>query len=174
MESVGTGRALELRTLCEKMKSSAEEIASGVLDRWEEIARGESWQALPPGLDYDHLPALIRSLASAGLCTDYDAELCATMVRDSAAHGKRRAEEGFDDSLLYREYHLLRRALAHRLRAEHGESATVYYATMRIDALVSLANSAALYGLNWRSLEEEGRWPDVLDDLLEEWPLPGS
>lgn len=167
-----TGSRMELRTLCESMKSSAEEITRRILERWEVIAKGESWQALPPGLDHDHLPNLVRSLASAGLCTDYDSELCDRMVRDSAEHGKYRAEQGFSDSLLYREYHLLRRALWQQLTEDHGESATVYYATMRVDALISLANSAALYGLNWRSLEEEGRWPDVLDEILEQWPLP--
>lgn len=174
MEETETARQLELRTLCESMKSSAEEISHRILDRWEEIADGEPWQVLPKDLDHNHLPELVRSLAGAGLCTDFDPELCARMIRDSAEHGKHRAQEGLDDTLLYREYHLLRRALWQQFRQDHGETATVYYATMRIDTLISLANSAALYGLNWRVLEDEGRWPQVLDELLDEWPLPRS
>lgn len=167
-----TSRQMDLRTLCESMKSGAEEISHRILDRWDVIAGEEAWQALPSDLDHNHLPELIRSLASAGLCTDFDSELCAKMVRDSAEHGRHRAEEGLSDNLLYREYHLLRRALWQRFKDEHGDSATVYYATMRIDALISLANSAALYGLNWKTLDADGRWPQALDELLEEWPLP--
>lgn len=168
----GTGNPMDLRGLCESLKANAEEIATAIIDRWDVIAKGEPWQALPQGLDQDHLPHLVRSLADAALCTEFDRDLCRRMVRISAEHGKHRGEEGLGDALLYREYHLLRRALWQRMKDEHGETATVYYATMRIDALVSLANSAALYGLNWAALDEEGRWPHVLDELLDEWPLP--
>ncbi len=163
---------MDLLTLCESMKANAETVATAVIDHWESIAEGEPWQALPPDLDHNHLPQLVRSLAAAGLCTDFDRELCRSMVHDSAEHGRHRAAEGLEDALLYREYHLLRRALWQHMKKDHGETATVYYATMRIDALISLANSAALYGLNWKTLEAEGRWPDVLDELLDEWPLP--
>jgi hypothetical protein len=163
---------MDLVALCESMKSTADAVASTVIDRWESIAEGEPWQALPPDLDHNHLPQLVRSLAAAGLCTDFDRELCRSMVHDSAEHGRHRANEGLGDALLYREYHLLRRALWQHMKDEHGETATVYYATMRIDALISLANSAALYGLNWQMLQADGRWPQVLDELLDEWPLP--
>ncbi len=163
---------MDLLTLCETMKANADEVATAVIDRWDSIAEGEPWQALPPDLDHDHLPQLVRSLAGAGLCTEFDRELCRSMVRDSAEHGAHRGRAGLDDALLYREYHLLRRALWQQMKDEHGETATVYYATMRIDALISLANSAALYGLNRETLEADGRWPEVLDELLDEWPLP--
>lgn len=172
MHSTEPGKQIDLVTLCETLKASAEEVAADIVARWDEIAEGEPWHALPDDLDHDHLPQLIRSLAGAALCTEFDRELCRKMVRDSAEHGWHRGQAGLDDALLYREYHLLRRALWQRMKEEHGETSTVYYATMRIDALVSLANSAALYGLNRTALEEEGRWPEVLDELLEEWPLP--
>lgn len=167
-----TGRPRDLHTLCETIKASAETVVTAVIDRWDVIAEGEPWQALPPDLDHDHLPQLIRSLASAGLCTEFDRDLCRSMVHDSAEHGKHRAQQGMRDTLLYREYQLLRRALWRHMKEEHGETATVYYATMRLDALISLANSAALHGLNWATLERDGRWPHVLDELLDEWPLP--
>lgn len=167
-----TGSPRDFLALCETIKANAESVVTAVIDRWDVIAEGEPWQALPADLDHDHLPELIRSLASAGLCTEFDRELCRSMVHDSAEHGKYRAQEGMSDSLLYREYHLLRRALWEHMKGEHGETATVYYATMRLDALISLANSAALHGLNWETLNRDGRWPQVLDELLDEWPLP--
>lgn len=172
MESSQTGSRTTLLALCDSLKDNADEVATDIVARWDEIAKGEPWHALPAGLDNDHLPDLVRSLADAALCTEFDQALCRAMVQDSAVHGKHRAEEGMSDTLLYREYHLLRRALWQQMKEHHGETSTVYYATMRIDALVSLANSAALYGMNWEALEEDGRWPHVLDELLQEWPLP--
>ena len=163
---------MDLLALCESMKSNAEETTARILERWQEIGEAEPWHALPRGLDHDHLPILIRSLAGAALCTEFDRELCRNMVHDSAEHGEHRVEEGLDEALLYREYHLLRRALWQQMKKDHGENAQVYYATMRIDALISLANSAALHGMNRHRLEREGRWPQVLDELLDEWPLP--
>lgn len=164
----------DLLRLCESLQANAEALSGMVIERWAVIAEGEPWQALPPGLDHNHLPGLIESLAGAALCTEFDRDLCRKMVHDSAEHGKHRAREGLDDGLLYREYHLLRRALWQQMKEDHGDNATVYYATMRLDALISLANSAALHGLNWNQLDEEGRWPHVLDELLEKWPLPQS
>lgn len=156
------------------MKANSDDLASDIIDRWDVIAESEPWQVLPPDLDHDHLPQLVRSLAHAGLCTDFDRDACRSMAHDSAEHGKYRAQEGMEDALLYREYHLLRRALWHHMKETHGETATTYYATMRIDALISMANSAALYGLNWEALERDGRWPNIVDELLDDWPLPQS
>lgn len=167
-----TGNAVDLQSLCDDLTANAGELAGTIVDRWDVIAESEPWQALPPGLDHDHLPELIESLAGAALCTEFDRDLCRKVVHYSAVHGRHRGEEGLTDTLLYREYHLLRRALWQRLKDDHGETAAVFYATMRMDALISLANSAALYGLNWAALDEAGRWPHVLDELLDEWPLP--
>lgn len=174
MARVQPGLQSDLLTLCETLKTNAQEVATDIVRRWGVIAENEPWQTLPPGLGQDHLPSLIESLADASLCTEFDQELCREVVHDSAKHGRHRGDDGFDETLLYREYHLLRRGLWHRMKEEHGETRAVFYATLRIDALVSLANSAALHGLNWSFLEEAGRWPEVLDELLDEWPLPRS
>lgn len=165
---------MDLLTLCESIKSNADTITARVLDHWATIAEAEPWHELPGDLDHDHLPHLLRSLAGAGLCTEFDREMCREVVQHSATHGRHRAEEGLDDTLLYREYHLLRRALWKQVKIDHGESAAVFYATMRLDALIGLASSAALHGMNWAALDAEGRWPQVLDELLDEWPLPNE
>jgi hypothetical protein len=172
MEQPETGRQMDLLAICESMKANADEVARAIVDRWLEIIEAEPWQRLPEGLDFNHLPRLIRDLAGAALCTEFDRGMCATLVRTSAQHGQHRAEEGLGEELIFREYHLLRRALWRQMKADHGENATVYYATMRVDALVSLASSAALHGMNRDALIEQGVWPQVLDDLLDDWPLP--
>ena len=165
---------MDLRVLCETMKANARAVATAIVEHWGTITESEPWHALPEDLDHDHLPDLIRALAGAALCTEFDRELCGEVVDVSAKHGRHRADEGFDDALIYREYHLLRRALWDHLKSEHGENATVFYATMRLDALVSLANAASLHGLNRDRLDADGRWPAALEELLADWPLPGS
>lgn len=174
MDATEIGRPMDLLALCETLKANAEDVAVAIIDHWQAIGQSEPWHAIPDDLDYNHLPKLIRELAGAALCTEFDPMLCRQVVQSSALHGQHRGEEGLDDTLLYREYHLLRRALWRQLKEDHGETTTVYYATMRVDALISLANAAALYGLYRPRLEAERRWPDVLEELLESWPLPGS
>lgn len=168
------GTPMDLLTICETMKGNAEDVAGAIVDRWRTIGASEPWHALPEDLDFDHLPTLIRDLAGAALCTEFDRALCRQVVETSSAHGTHRGEEGFGEALLYREYHLLRRALWEQMSAVHGQTATVHYATMRLDALISLANAASLHGLNRDDLQKQGRWPDVLDRLIDDWPLPQS
>ena len=165
---------MDLLAICESVKASADEITSSVLDRWRQIGDAEPWHRLPADLDFDHLPKMIRDLAGAALCTEFDRGMCARLVRTAAEHGEHRAEQGLEEELLYREYHLLRRALWDQMKGDYGQNATVFYATMRVDTLTSLANAAALHGLNRPILEEKGVWPDVLSDLLDDWPLPAS
>lgn len=172
MSTPGPESRLDLLTLAEMIKANAAEISTDVLDRWQRIARSESWHRLPEDLDHDHLPQLIRALAAAALGTEFDRSLCERVADLAAQHGYHRSQEGLDEALIYREYHLLRRALWERLKAEHGETAIVYYAAMRIDTLISLTTAAAVHGWNREDLAASGRWPDALRELLDEWPLP--
>lgn len=165
---------MDLLALCESVKGNAEPIAEDVINRWHRIGAAEPWLALPDDLDLDHLPGLIRLLAAASLCTDYDRGLCQEAIRAAASHGERRAKQGYGETLLHREYHLLRRGLAEHLKGEHGDGQTVYLAVMRMDALTTPVISAALHGFHRVDLEAEGRWPEVIDEILDEWPLPGA
>ncbi|HUG38845.1 MAG TPA: RsbRD N-terminal domain-containing protein [Longimicrobiales bacterium] len=163
---------MELKELCDRISEEAADITEQVLHRWGEIAESEPWLALPADLDFDHLPALIRRMAVASLCTTFDRGACRDMLAAAATHGEHRARQGFDESLIYREYHLLRRALWARMKSDHGESANVYYASIRMDAISTLATAGALHGMHRTELEEQGRWPAVLEEIMTEWSLP--
>lgn len=165
---------MNLEKLCDQITNEAEPIARLIIERWDYIARNEPWLALPRDLDFDHLPDLVRRMAEAALCTDFDRQRCRDLIASAAAHGEHRAREGFEETLIYREYHLLRRALWHRMKAQEGENANVYYASMRLDTISTLATSGALHGLHREELERQGRWPDVLEEIMTEWPVPGS
>lgn len=165
---------MNLKQLCDRIIEEADSIAEQVLDRWTEISVHEPWLALPEDLDFDHLPDLIRRMAGAALCSDFDRQRCRDLVAAAATHGEHRAREGFQEALIYREYHLLRRALWSRLKTAEGENAAVYYASMRLDTVSTLATAGALHGMHREELEEQGRWPDVLEEILTDWPMPGT
>ncbi len=163
---------MDLLTICESVKARASDIAADIIDRWDGISVSEPWLELPEQLNHDHLPELVLRLGAASLCTDFDRDLCREVMHTAAKHGERRRTEGYGESLVHREYHLLRRTLAERIKREYGETSTVFLAMMRMDALTTLAIAAALHGFHRSDLAERGVWPDVIDRLLDEWPLP--
>ena len=127
-------------------------------------------------LDFDHLPDLVRRLASASLCTEYDREHCLAVARLAADHGVDRAREGFgahpDLPGIPPPSARARRPFVSRSTAR---APPVFYATMRLDALSGLASAAALHGLHAVGCpEREAGLHDALRQLLDEWPLPDS
>jgi hypothetical protein len=165
---------MELKDLGITLQENARDTSDQIIRRWREIADAEPWLALPPNLSFDHLPQLIRGMANAALCSDFSREACAEVAATAADHGHYRAGEGFDENLIYREYHLLRRAFADRLQEDHGRGAFVFMATMRLDSIGSLCQAAALHGLHRGPSIQDGRDSEVLRDLLDRWPLPES
>lgn len=169
-QRIGEGGSLDLDQIGEILKTSADEVALSVVQRWRELGKAEEWLTLPEDLDMDHLPSLIRSLADSALVSDFGKPECTRLVDAAALHGQHREEAGFGEDLIFREYHLLRRSLWNRLRERFGENAQTFYATMRLDTVIGLATAASLQGYHWKKLNEQGRWPQALDELLEEWP----
>ena len=165
---------MELKDLGEKIARDAPDIADQIINRWGEICVREPWLTLPDDLDFDHLPELIERMAGASLASDFARERCRDLLATSATHGEHRARQGFEEGLIYREYHLLRRALWTRLKEERGEGADVYYASMRLDTVSTLATAGALHGMHREELQAQGRWPGILEEIMTEWPLPES
>lgn len=161
---------MDLDQIGQILSASADDLALAVVQRWEELSEAEEWLALPDDLDMNHLPALIRSLADSALLSDFSRRECRRVVDAAALHGQHREEAGFAEDLIFREHHLLRRALWNQLRERFGENAQTFYAAMRLDTVIGLATTASLQGYHWKKLEEHGRWPRALDELLEEWP----
>lgn len=164
---------MDLHTLCHRIVEESERIAEQVVHRWGEITASEPWLSLPDDLDFDHMPDLIRRMALASLCTEFQRDRCRDLIASAAVHGEHRARQGFEETLIYREYHLLRRALWSRMKQEEGENARIYIASMRMDTISTLATAGALHGMHRQELEAQGRWPDILEEIMTEWPLPG-
>lgn len=112
-------------------------------------------------------------MAGAALCSDFERGRCRDLLATAATHGEHRARQGFEESLIYREYHLLRRALWTRMTQESGQQADAYYASMRMDTVSTLATAGAIHGMHREELEAQGRWPQILEEIMTEWPVPG-
>ena len=156
--------------LLERITERAEQLAADIVEEWREIGQDEVWLALPPNMDFDHLPLVLRSLAEATLSPELDRSLARELVDNSARHGSDRLEQGFQESYLYTEYMLLRRS-TWELFQEHLPAGEAYQYIVRADALISLATMACLRGFHRPTYEERGDWPATLHRLVDEWPL---
>ena len=151
----------------ETIRRDIHEHIAEVMVEWQEITRAEPWLSLPDEHRTDSLPSVALALADVALSgapgSDDDEELVVAGVK----HGRARFEQRFPQALLFTEYHLLRTALWRYLRARHANAAD---AMIRIDAAITIATSASLLGFHRDELEASGKWPGVVQALIDETP----
>jgi hypothetical protein len=148
------------------IEQEAEALVKWVLEAWGVIAEAEPWLALPPDLDQDHLPQLVRELSAAALDGARSESLRRQLLYTAAEHGAHRRDSGFAEDLIHTEYHLLRRALWSYLRKQFGENDDTVEVILRVDATITLAAAGSLLGYHRTALEAAGRWPDGLEKVL--------
>ncbi len=158
--------------ICEQINDDADEISRDVLERWAKIADHEPWLALPGDLSFDHLPDLVRGLASAAACGRKRRDVHPEPIRMALKHGETRRNDGFDEDLVFREYHLLRRAIWDYIRERWGKERDAVDAIMRLDSGITVSTAASLRGFHRDTLEAAGRWDSVVQELFEDWPFP--
>lgn len=155
---------------CEELKAHLAEV----LVEWHAITGEQPWLSMPAEVRIDHLPELIRELSDAALRAPADRAARLRALSTAVAHGEDRRLRGFSDNLLFTEYYLLREAVWRYIR-QLWPLEDAGPAIMRIDSAITLASRAALYGYHSRELEELGHSvPDLLVDLLEQWPVERS
>lgn len=151
----------------ETIRRDIHEHIAEVMVEWQEITRAEPWLSLPDEHRTDSLPGVVLALADVALRgapgPAEDEELVVAGVR----HGRARFEQGFPQALLFTEYHLLRSALWQYLRGRHANAAD---AMIRIDGAITIATSASLLGFHRDELEVKGKWPTVVQALIDETP----
>lgn len=161
-----------VRLACHALKARAADLVDAIIEGWRHQAEAQPWLTLPDRITHDHLPDLLDSLAEAALCSLQDESSRRRLVERAAQHGIDRHAEGFAEELLYREYHLLRTYLWGWIRREWGTLPDVQDVILLLDAAITLSTSASLRGYHRAVLEEQGRWPRVLDELVNEyWPM---
>lgn len=151
-----------------RLQEGAEAIAKEIMADWDELGSREPWRRLPPTMDHDHLPDLIRKLAGTGLVTYFADDERKALAWIAVQHGWHRFEFGAAEETLHREYDLLRWALWRRLRqdAEPGDASQ---GIIRLDSALSFAHGASLRGYHRRAIEGSGAWPDAVDSYITEW-----
>lgn len=151
---------MELERIRRDLIAESEAIATGIVKHWNDVGAGEPWLQLPEDVGTDYLPELIENLAAATLDPGATRDEVRELLDAGCRHGADRRDEGMAEDLLFREQHLLRRALWDLLRKRYGEEGTPLTAMMRLDAGIAAGVRASLYGFH-RGV------PDASDDAWD-------
>ncbi|MFN2564101.1 MAG: hypothetical protein ABR499_03725 [Gemmatimonadaceae bacterium] len=129
-----------------------------VLAEWEAVSREEPWHVHPERYGIDSLHEVVRAVLDVALGDGGDEEASERLVRAAAAHGDQRRVQAVGDDCLLREYHALRAALwryLRRVRMPAGEALT---AILRVDAVITVATTAALRGYHRSDMPATPEW----------------
>ncbi len=163
-----------IRGICDLIRSSTDEI----LELWEEQTRREPWLRLPEGARLDHIPELLDSLVDAVVCTPDPESSRRHAVQMAARHGAQRASAGFDDTILYKEYHLLRACVWTIVERTHPGEEQAIEVISRMDMVITTATTGSLHGFHHEVVGETGPEARDLGGVVERvldagtWPPP--
>jgi hypothetical protein len=132
--------------LGERLIAEAGDIALRITVLWGALADREPWLSRYAGLTQDHLPEMVRTLATAALLRPGDRDAGQELVRAAREHGASRREEGHADTAIPGEYLLLRRALRPIIAELSTRPSLLTSVVARIELGIGLAEAAALHG----------------------------
>jgi hypothetical protein len=161
-----------VKFLGEFLRDNADAIAREIMADWDQVGTKEPWHRLPPTIDHDHLPDMIRALAEAALLSFFADRPRSALAWSAVQHGQHRYAFGLPEEVLSREYELLRWALWRRLK-QQADTSTASEAIIRLDSGISFAHGASLRGYHRLAIEGAGDWPGALDRYLKDWSFPG-
>lgn len=151
-----------MKEICEDLKRNA----PAVIGRWEAFVREQPWYSLPATHRVDNLPQLVIGLVEASLCTPADIESHRQNVSAAVEHGEHRRSQEIPESLIFTEYHLLRQAIWYHLVEVFGASDRTAAAIMRIDAAITVATNASMWGYHRREIESLGKWDAGIERIV--------
>lgn len=160
-----------MQDLARQLKHEAASIAEQAIQDWNRLAEKEPWHRLPPSLDLDHLPELIRCLADAALGTFFARDERVKLAEYAVKHGEHRFTSGSAEDILQREYELLRWGMWNRIK-KMTTSERASEAIIRLDSAMTFALGATLRGYHRQVIEETGDWPNALARYIDEWSFP--
>lgn len=145
----------------------------GILHELTTLARREPWLAIPEDRRVSTLGPLALALVSASICEPADEDRQAAEVgaciTAAVSHGAARRALGGSDEILFKDFFALREAVWAFLRRLPGADRTqAAHAILRTDVIAAFATRAALYGFHRAEIEDAGRWPGVLEQLVSE------
>jgi len=141
-----------------------------ILRDWERITAEEPWMSLPEHHRLDALPKVAQALCDAALTpSGGSVEAYRQFVWAAVGHGEMRRQQGFAKELLFTEHYLLRQAMWRYVTAHHLARAAE--TLVRLDAAVTVGTRASITGFHHAELQQRGRWPAVVEDIVRQAPL---
>jgi hypothetical protein len=155
-----------MRDVCDYLTERVPEI----LVEWNALAVERPWHDLPETHRLDSLPAVVTGLIEAAVCEPDDRRAHRAKVYAAAEHGRQRRDQAFDDELILTEFYLMREAIW-RVLCRQRNMAARSEAIMLIDSAMNLATRASLAGYHQAEYEARSRWPQALEELVDQSPL---
>jgi hypothetical protein len=133
-----------------------------ILAEWEAVSRDEPWHVHPERYGIDSLREVVRGVLDVALGDGGDKEASERLVRAAAGHGDQRRVQAVGDDCLLREYHALRTALWRYLGRVPMPASEALTAISRVDAVITVATTAALRGYHRSDMRPTPEWATEL------------
>jgi hypothetical protein len=156
-----------MKSLCEDLVTNVPEIVR----TWEELLERQPWFLRPKGFRDDTLPEVVLGLISAALCEPACEEVHRKKVQAAAAMGWSRRVSGLPEHVMFTEFHVLRQAIWYYLERRYGLTEEVSQAIFRIDAALSLATNASMWGYHRSEIEALGKWEEGITRIIRSSPF---
>jgi hypothetical protein len=154
----GPGRAPDRRAHAHRRNAELRDDLGPILAEWEAVSREEPWHIRPEAYGIDSLNEVVRGVLDVALGDGGDKEASERLVRAAAAHGDQRRVQGTGDEALLREYHALRASLWRYLRRAAMPASEELTAILRVDAVITVATTAALRGYHRSDMQPTPEW----------------
>jgi hypothetical protein len=157
-----TGTAPERRVHAHRRNAELRDDLAPILAEWVAVSHEEPWHVHPERYGIDSLHEVLRGVLDVALGDGGDQEASERLIRAAAGHGDQRRVQAVGDECLLREYHALRTALWRYLRRVPMPASEALTAISRVDAVITIATTAALRGYHRSDMRPTPEWSTEL------------
>jgi hypothetical protein len=152
------GSAPDRRAHAHRRNAELRDDLAPILAEWETVSREEPWHVHPERYGLDSLEEVVRGVLDVALGDGDDKDASERLLRAAAAHGDQRRVQAVGDESLLREYHALRASLWRYLRRVPMPASEALTAISRVDAVITVATTAALRGYHRSDMKPTPEW----------------
>jgi hypothetical protein len=156
-----TNASLEIQAIAKRINNNV----PALLEVWDNLVTEEPWFSLPREDRAGFLSEVIASLTETALLSP-GADACRKTVIAAAAHGRGRRTQQIPESLIPIEFHLLRQAIWRYVTQHFAPSDDLHHAVHELDAAITLALNACMWGYYRDEIEAQGMWDVAVDRLV--------
>ena len=152
------GAAPDRRAHAHRRNAELRDDLAPILEEWVAVSHEEPWHVHPERYGVDSLHEVVRGVLDVALGDGSDNAASERLVRAAASHGDQRRVQVTGDEALLREYHALRTALWRYLRGVPMPANEALTAISRVDAVITVATTAALRGYHRSDMKPTPEW----------------